>query len=163
MPDVVVDTNVPVVANGQTEQAGAQCIEACIERLLQIRSEDVIIIDEAGLIFDEYQHLLAHSGQPGAGDAFFKWVWDNQSNPDHCRRVAITPIDPDPRQFEEFPDDPRLTTFDPSDRKFVAVSVAAGSDPVIVNASDTDWWNARDALRDNGIGVEFLCPELMNA
>ena len=30
---VIVDTNVPVVANGESEQASADCVEICAERL----------------------------------------------------------------------------------------------------------------------------------
>jgi hypothetical protein len=162
MADVVFDTNVPVVANGLARQASETCVQACIDRLLQSRAEDVILVDHIGLIFEEYQRYLMHRGQPGAGDAFFKWLWDNQANESHCRRVQITSIHPDPRGFWEFPDDPRLATFDASDRKFVAVAVAVGSHPPIVNASDTDWWNARDVLAEHGVNVEFVCPELMD-
>jgi hypothetical protein len=163
MADVVFDTNVPVVANGLADQASVACVEACIDKLLQSRTQDVFLVDGGGLIFEEYQRYLAHRGQPGPGDAFFKWLWDNQANAAHCRRIPITSIDPDPRGFLEFPDDPRLATFDPSDRKFVAVSLAAGSAPRIVNASDTDWWNARNVLAEYGVNIEFICPELMDA
>ena len=34
---VVVDTNVVVVANGNSEQASATCVLTCIKRLQQIR------------------------------------------------------------------------------------------------------------------------------
>ncbi len=80
MADVVFDTNVPVVANGLAGQASESCVEACIDRLLQSRAEDVILVDAGGLIFEEYQRYLAHRGQLGVGDAFFKWLWDNQAN-----------------------------------------------------------------------------------
>src|SRR5207253_11247121 len=134
------------------------CVEACIDRLIASQQHDVVLVDDGGLIFEEYQRYLAHKGQPGTGDAFFKWLWDNQANEAHCRRVPITPIHPDPRGFLEFPEDPRLATFDASDRKFVAVAIAAGSQPVIVNASDTDWWAARQVLAEHAVTVEFLCP-----
>ena len=163
MADVVFDTNVPLVANGLAGQASDACVEASIDRLLQSRAEDVVLVDDGGLVFEEYQRYLAHRGQPGAGDAFFKWLWDNQANEAHCRRVQITSIHPDQRGFMEFPYDPRLATFDASDRKFVAVSVAAGSYSVIVNASDTDWWNAREVLAEHGVNIEFVCPELTQA
>ena len=122
----------------------------------------MVLVDADGLIFEEYSRYLSHSGQPGVGDAFFKWLWDNQAVEAHCRRVAITPAE-EPRRFLEFPDDARLTTFDLNDRKFVAVAMAAGSQPVVVNASDTDWWNARQVLTEYGIAIEFVCPELMEA
>ena len=162
MADVIFDTNVPMVANGLAGQASEACVEACIDTLVASQQHDVVLVDDGGLIFEEYQRYLAHKGQPGTGDAFFKWLWDNQANEAHCRRVPITPF-PDLRGFLEFPDDPRLATFDPSDRKFIAVAVAAGSHPVIFNASDTDWWPARHVLAEHGVTVEFVCPELMQA
>ena len=65
------------------------------------------------------------------------------------------------RGFKNFPDDPDLDDFDPDDRKFVAVALASGTAPEILNASDTDWWNYRRPLERHGINVKFLCPELM--
>jgi hypothetical protein len=155
-----MDTNVAVVANGRAEQAGDRCVATCITNLLEIRDSRRVLLDESGLILEEYRRHLSPAGQPGPGDAFFKWLWNNQSNPDQCRQVPITPIQGS-RGFEELPDDPDLEAFDPSDRKFVAVAVASGEHPPILNAADTDWWIHREALRRRGIEVRFLCPELM--
>ncbi len=158
---VVLDTNVAVVANGKHEAANTQCIGACVTVLMQTRNQ-VVLVDTGYRIFDEYRRQLSHKGQPGLGDAFFKWLWENQANPDRCRQVPITPHAGSDAGFEEFPNDARLAGFDPSDRKFVAVALGSGVDPDIVNASDTDWWEYREALRDHGVRVRFLCPELMN-
>lgn len=155
-----MDTNVAVVANGRTPQAGQKCVEACVSSLVALRERHAILVDDRGLIFDEYRRHLSPSGQPGLGDAFFKWLWDNQCNPDHCRQVRVTPINDD-RAFEEFPDDSDLSDFDLSDRKFVAVAITSGEAPPILNASDTDWWHHREVLGRNGVEVRFLCPELM--
>jgi hypothetical protein len=157
---VVMDTNVAVVANGRTPQAGQECVEACVMALVKMRERQRVLVDDHGQIFEEYRRHLSPSGQPGLGDAFFKWLWDNQGNPDHCRRVPVMPTK-NRRGFEEFPDDSALEDFDPSDRKFVAVAIASGENPPILNASDTDWWNHREALSRNGVEVRFLCPELM--
>jgi len=74
----------------------------------------------------------------------------------------VVHITPHPkREFAEFPADEQLANFDPSDRKFVAVALAAGDAPPILNASDTDWWPVRRALDAHGLTVKFLCPELM--
>ena len=160
MSGVVVDTNVAVVANGHHEAAGSACIKACITALIEARQQ-LVLVDDGFRIFTEYRRSLSHSGQPGVGDAFFKWLWDNQANPDHCRQVAITAIGNNDANFAEFPTDTGLSTFDAADRKFVAVALASGLNPTILNASDTDWWNFREPLARNGVAVEFLCPELM--
>ena len=155
---VVVDTNVLVVANRKHEAAGRECIEACIDALDYARQGQVVI-DDAQLILAEYRKHCSFAGQPGVGDAFFKWLWNRQADVRHCRPVRITPHVA--RGFAEFPADPRLATFDRSDRKFAAVALAAGDAPPVFNASDTDWWLARHALKSHGLTVKFLCPELM--
>ncbi len=157
--EVVIDTNVPVVANGKAEQAAAGCEATCIKTLRQIRTDRRLLLDDKGLIIQEYRKRLSPSGQPGPGDAFFKWLWENQANEQHCRFVTVT-CHAD-RGFEEFPEDPSLGSFDLDDRKFVAVVLASGTSPNVLNASDTDWWHHRQALERHGIVVVFLCPELM--
>jgi len=155
---VVVDTNVLVVANGNHEPAQAQCIGACIDALATARTGRVVI-DDAQVILTEYRRHCSFSGQPGVGDALFKWLWQRQADPRHCLVVHITPHPK--RGFAEFPADEQLAKFDRSDRKLAAVALAAGDAPPILNASDTDWWLARHALEAHGLSVKFLCPELM--
>ena len=157
--DVVVDTNVPLVANGKAEQAGLKCEDACVRKLIQVQAGRRTLVDDKRLIFKEYLKRLSLSGQPGLGDSFFKWLWENQANPQHCRIVPVTGHDG--RGFAEFPDSARLSSFDQSDRKFVAVALASGVGPHVLNATDTDWWHDRPALAENGVHVVFLCPELM--
>ena len=155
---VVIDTNVLVVANGGHAAASLACVGACIDALLQARDAGVVI-DDAQLILSEYRGYCSFKGQPGVGDAFFKWLWNQQGNALKCRTVPIKPHKA--RGFAEFPDDARLAKFDREDRKFVAVSVAAGDNPPVLNASDTDWWDVRQALAEHHVSVDFLCPELM--
>ena len=156
---VIVDTNVAVVANGRTPQANSACVCECISRLLQVRMTGLVLLDAANLILDEYRRNLSPSGQPGTGDMFFKWLWNNQGFGEHCQKVDITPNDE--RGFDEFPNDPTLGAFDADDRVFVAVAIASGMQPSILNASDPGWWTYRDELEHHGIAVEFLCPVLM--
>ena len=119
----------------------------------------LVLLDEDGKILDEYANHCSYAGQPGVGDAFFKWLWDNQANPKHCQKVPITP-DPN-REFAEFPDDPDLSGFDRKDRKFVAVALASGLDPEVLNATDKGWYYYSAALKRNGVRVQFLCPDAM--
>ena len=121
--------------------------------------EKHLSIDSSGLIFKEYFNHASRSGQPGIGDYFAKWLWDNQWNTSVCEQVEITP-DSD-REFAEFPVDEALKNFDRSDRKFAAVAVSSAFDAVICNATDSDWWNFKDAFAKVGIRIKFLCPELI--
>jgi len=160
MPAVVIDTNVLVAANDKSEQAGPDCVLACVEALEDVRAHRLTLVDSGLRIFDEYRRNASLAGQPGLGDAFLKWLWSNQANPRHCEQVPITPKDNDPQDFREFPNDPNLSRFDRSDRKFAAVALASGRQPEILNATDSDWWHFREHLEANGLQIVFMCPGL---
>jgi hypothetical protein len=156
----VIDTNVLAVANGAHENAGDECIVACIDALLQART-DGVLVDEGREIFEQYGRNASLRGQPGVGDAFWKWLWDNQANESVCIQIPLDWIGPEPTDYAQFPADPRLAGFDRSDRVFVAVAIASGMPHAVLNASDTDWWPVRDVLAGYNVHVTFLCPELM--
>ena len=46
--DVVMDTNVAVVANGAAEQAGPDCVDACIEALAYVRKARRVVLAACG-------------------------------------------------------------------------------------------------------------------
>lgn len=152
----VIDSNVPIVANGKTNQASPECVLACVEALGRAR-EGLTCLDDGFRILGEYMKHLSPSGQPGAGDAFMKWVFQNQANSLHCEVVPITPANDNGESYEEFPADPDLADFDRSDRKFVAVALASQHGPPILNSVDSDWWHARMALSRHDVEIEFLC------
>ena len=157
---VIVDTNVALVASGRSECTSKDCVATCAERLGQINNGEVkLVLDDQRRIIDEYRGQLNPDGQPGIGDVFLKWVEMNWANPDRCDLVSITPIDGVENEFKEFPDDPALNDFDPDDRKFIAVAYAHPESPPILQAVDSQWWDFRDAFRQNGIIVEFICED----
>lgn len=158
-PAVVIDTNVAVVSNGEAGQAGLVCIRTCISKLVEVRENHRVLLDDKGLILTEYRRNLHLSGQPGAGDAFFKWLFENQANVENCLKVPVATHCE--RGFRDFPDEPALSGFDADDRKFVAIALASGLSAQVFNASDTDWWDFRYELERCGVTVVFLCPELM--
>jgi hypothetical protein len=41
----VVDTNVPIVANGRSEQADPDCVITCIDALTEIYQQGIIILE----------------------------------------------------------------------------------------------------------------------
>lgn len=156
-----MDTNVPRVANWPHEEthASPQCVSECVQRLQEIVRNGGLLLDDGWHIIREYKNRLSSSGQPGVGDAFLRAVLSRHRDLTWCRLV---PIQEHPeRGFEEFPDDSELDGFHADDRKFVAVALASGEDPPILNATDADWRDHHDELRRNGIRVEFLCPDMM--
>ena len=155
---VIVDTNVAVVANGQSPQASPNCVDTCINRVEKIiRGEERLVLDNRWIILSEYMRNLRSSGEPGAGDRFLLWLLRNKDT--QCDLVSITPVNGSDNTFEEFPDDPALDGFDPADRKFVAVACAHSEMPPILQAVDSKWLNFDDAFRENGITVEFICQD----
>ena len=156
---VVVDTNVAVVANALSEQASEDCVETCAERLEEIMQDEVkLVLDDNWQILSEYAQNL-HSTGTDVGDRFLQWVLRNWRNPERCDLIHITPVDGSENEFEDFPDDPALNDFDPDDRKFIAVACAHLERPPILQAVDSGWWDFRDAFRQHGIIVEFICED----
>ena len=158
---VVIDTNVLVVANERAPQADSGCVLRCVDALVAAQRNTITAVDAGGRIVDEYFRNARRSGQPGVGDAFAKWLFDHQYQAEFCEQVEITPMEGDGQDFVEFPDDPALAGFDPSDRKFVAVAAASIRGPRVLQATDTKWWQYRRLLARHGVHVNFLCPALM--
>jgi hypothetical protein len=147
----VVDTNVPVVANGRDSNATPGCRQACLVELRDILHQGRIIVDDAGEMLADYRRYLSPSGQPGVGDLFFREILTNFAG-----KVERIPLERrSDGSFMDFPGDPRLATFDVNDRKFAAASRRTGVP--VCNATDTDWLVHRAALAENGIEVVFLC------
>lgn len=161
--DVIVDTNVPITANGDAPQASTECKTKCIDWIEKIiQSHYILRLDDGWHILDEYERRLRSEGQPGVGDRLLRWVLINRPNPARCRLVPITPLDGNgPSPFAEFPSDPALAGFDPDDHKFVAVALADQAKAPILNATDRDWWEYRIPLEANGVQIEFLCADAM--
>jgi len=156
----IVDTNVLIAANGQKDcpQATTSCCLKAAQALRHIQQQGQIVIDDQWLILNEYKHKVNPSGQPGLGDSFLKWVLTNLKNMTCVEQVKITPKG---NSFAEFPADPELATFDPSDHKFVAVAIVAKPPPPILNATDSDWANHYKELTSAGITIQFLCPDVV--
>lgn len=157
----VVDTNVPKTANLATQpdpdsDVPDTCVLACIEAVNHVIIRRGLVLDDGDDIFDEYRQQLSMRGQPGVGDAFMKWVHDHRHSLPSIQRVRITK---DGDSYNEFPAHDNLINFDISDRKFVAVSNAHPDKPPIIQATDSKWWGWKDALTENDITVQFVCPE----
>ncbi len=160
---VIVDTNVPVVANGNAEQASPACVAGCVQAIREIYQQHVLVLDDGWRVLREYIANLRSTGQPGVGDEFLQWVLVNRTNRVRCEQVPLTrqPHAEDDNDFCEFPDDEALAHFDRSDRKFVALALAHHAHPPVYNAVDSDWWLFHNALAAHGVGIVFVCPDAL--
>lgn len=155
----VVDTNVPVTANGRNPAAGAECEAACARALQGITTRGHVFVDDGRRIVEEYQNNLMPYGDSRAGNVFLKWLLTNEWNPTRVTHVALTPKVNDPGDFEELPPSPDGVHYDPSDRKFLAVAATHDEHPPILQAFDSKWWGWRQALAESGVEIHFLCPD----
>lgn len=156
----VVDTNVVLVANGQHPDISAECVTACVRKLQQLMKQGRLALDEQRQIVNEYLRKTQPKTGNRPGDAFVKWALRNFSNSKHVSLVALH--DHESRGFASFPDDDDLTSFDSSDRKFVAVAYAHPAKPPILQAADSKWLDWSPALKRHQIEVEFLCKADVN-
>lgn len=155
---VVIDTNVAIMANG-IDGKGEKVVDSACHKICKLFLNNYadleIVVDEMGFILQEYSIHLKHAGRPGIGDAFFKYVFYNQYTSKKIHRVPITPILPiADKNFAELPQN---STVDPSDRKFLATAIVAKA--TIVNATDSDWKEQSDLLKELAIEVIQLCPD----
>ena len=163
MDAVIIDTNVIVIAN-DTDDERADCRGLCQDRLERILFKGAtVVVDDRWRIFGEYENNTHPNTRKGIGDLFVKRLLQNLGNPEICAMVSITPLVGNDTDFEEFPDDPALSNFDPDDRKFLAVAVVYESvyqqKATLLQASDSQWYGFREELVRNGLEVEFICEE----
>ncbi len=162
MDAVIVDTNVIAIANREGEHASQDCVESCERRLHQILSHrEKVVVDEGWRIFGEYDRYVNLGTRKWIGDIFVKTLLQNLKNPAICEMVHITPLEGNGTDFAEFPTDAALSTFDPDDRKFIAVACAyrqtSGQAATILLAIDSGWLDFVDALAVHGVAIDFLC------
>ena len=153
----VVDTNVPIVANGRPDPsnggrvATVDCRTAAVSFLQRLLESGRLLIDHAGEIQGEYRRHLCPSGQPGVGDRFYLEVLN--SSPQLIERVDLPKREDG--EHEDLPQALIDAGFDPSDRKFAALAKREGVP--VYNTTDSDWLTHRKVLEASEIAVEFLC------
>ena len=54
MTEVVIDTNVIVVAENGHSECGVDCLSACIDRLEKVKKFETVVVDEDHQIIKEY-------------------------------------------------------------------------------------------------------------
>ncbi len=153
MNDVIIDTNVEVLANRQNSKVVQDCIDACIQFIIMVRTDRVVLIDDGDEIRAEYARALRQRRPYELGAQFLLHLYQQQHNPKHVRRVRVDKAADG--SFTDFPDVPELAAFDQADRKFAALARKTGV--AVTNAADSDWADSLAALSANGIAVDFLC------
>jgi hypothetical protein len=152
MTDVIVDTNVIVVANGQNSVVVEDCVSACSTFLTNVVAHDVVLMDKGDDILIEYLRAIKRERPHQLGARFLFHVLVHKENTKYVRLVNL---EKNADQFIDFPTDPQLNGFDLADWKFAALARKTGV--AVTNATDSDWANFRAPLKANAIEVNFLC------
>ncbi|MGE7775520.1 hypothetical protein ACQKLP_12400 [Chitinophaga sp. NPDC101104] len=155
MSEVIIDTNIPLVAGGYSDMPDS-CRESCIQLIDEIiENKHIVIIDNIYKIIGEYENKIQYISEVNYARQFLKWVYTNQGNDTRIRSVELTEIAEN--EYEEFPDE--IEDFDHSDRKFVAVAIANDYKAPIYQASDSKWIGWEQSLNEVGVQVVFLCKK----
>lgn len=156
MTEVIIDTNVPLTADGN--HMSVACQNCCAEFVQSIiHGSHKVVLDDQWQILREYENKMLSGTQMSFSRVFLKYVYNNQGNSERVRLVRITSVGTN--DFEEFPETLRSIGFDPSDRKFVAVAVSNLRTAPIVQAADSKWVGWKTALEQEKVKVKFLCKE----
>ena len=162
MKHIIIDTNVPVKAADihPKEEVDRKCSQACLSFIKTLMdSEEVVVLDKGREIIKEYHNNINLNAEDNVASEFLKWVIHAMLLGKRVTQYQITKVGNS--TYAEFPTTPALASFDRSDRKFVALAKADPENPSIYNGSDTDWWDYKEALRNEGIRIVFLCEEYM--
>ena len=144
----ILDTNV-VLGAGPNSVPDCRKIMDCIND----KTIDKIVVSRE--IIDEYQHKLEiYNGQSLAEKTLANLLIAGRIEWRFITKNSKSEYD-----YSQFPDDPRLSDFDGSDRKFVAVANAGDHVPIL-QSMDWKWWRWAAPLHDNGIEVLFTNPDV---
>lgn len=144
----VVDTNVPIAANGRNVDISLECRLSCIDFLEDLSGNGTLVVDLEGEVEAEYRRHLG-DGLPGVGNRFLQFFFSQAAH--RVERVSVR------RNKAEFDVKFKgaLRRFDHSDRKFAALSIKTRAEVAI--ACDSDWLEHADALQRLGVRLNFLC------
>lgn len=155
MDEFVMDTNVPLIARGESHMS-ADCEQACARFIeLFLRGRQILVIDDNFELIGEYMNQIPLSGPINFANRFLKWLYENQGNSHRVKQVKINLCDfgSNEENFEGLFE----IKIDPSDLKFIAVAIANFGKAPIAEASDSKWIGWEEALNELGIKVVFLC------
>lgn len=153
MSNVIIDTNIMVIANRQNRDVAVSCMDACVKFLIRAQASSTVLMDSGDEIRAEYTRALRVGTPPQLGAQFLIHIYREQWNSQFVRHVELEKSVEG--EFADFPNAPEIAGFDRSDRKFAALARRTGTP--VSNAVDSDWIDYRDHLDAHGISVDFIC------
>ena len=157
MSEVVVDTNVWVIADEQPAEVKSQkekeCIMVCNDWLEQfVQGDDRLVIDD----YDTFQIMTEYRNNIRSGGLAENIL--NSLSSSLFSRLVRRRIELDTNKIALVP--PQFQQIHKNDRKFVAVAIQCEPFATIFHATDRGWVNHKDLLKENSLPVKGLCPDL---
>lgn len=166
---IIVDANVPCHAGKPASELQTEdeqlCADKCIDLLHNIiQLGTIIVVDSHQEILEEYRKVIRVNmrHEPNMTSVFYRRIM--QKLAEASPQIEVVELHQKGRHmYEEYPEHPALSGFDPPDKKYIALANVHSSKPHIVNATDTDWWHVKSVLAELGIIVDFLHePYILN-
>ena len=166
----IIDTNVPLTAAGMNTEASDGCKLSCEQVVSRVlKGEVAVVIDEDDEAIQEYRNNMYPDPKGTRAGQFLMYLLMNYRQPS---RVCSIVLDKDANgQYLDYPDkedswtsdDERCKTFDPDDKKWVALAIRfkkeTGRDAPIVNAADRCWLAFEAHLKEADVTLETLCRD----
>lgn len=158
----IIDTNVPKKASN-THDGNALDIKCALECLkfisVLMQSKDIVVLDADSEIYREYAKNLQTKKQDDIGMMFLKWIQRNMTLKENGRVEFCKINKTESGGYAEFPSTPTLSGFDEADQKFIALALSHPDHPQIIEGTDRLWWKYKDALKNAGVNIVFLCED----
>lgn len=165
----LVDTNVMMAASAISELSNVAT--RAMPREIELReivydwllsfdlSDDRLVLDEVGLVIAEYERNMPHNWQE---QEYGLKVLQNKIDHMQVDYVLIDTLEGNGEHIAVLDPANEAIVTDREDRKWVACALAAlvlfGESPAIVYGAETDWYIARERLREIGVCVQPLLP-----
>lgn len=152
----VIDANVMLTAGKRLADIPdelLECWRGCIDFIRNIIHEKAkIVVDDAWEVLKEYDNTRTIIGYPNASGNFYQYVMTNQMQ--HLSFIHLNKTGE--YEYEKYPDDQNLKSFDRSDKKYIALAYNHDNKPPIIEATDSKWWGIKKNLEAQGIGLQFV-------
>lgn len=161
MSKYIIDANVALLAGTPVSKIPTDqlvCARECARFIKNFLNdpEARLVLDDAGRILKEYRNANKIGEAPNLATMFC--VWAHQRMPVESQDfVHLDEIAQN--EYEMYPNDEQLKSFDPPDRKYIALAYKHPEKPPIVEASDSKWWGIKEALKKYGIDLIFIDEE----
>ena len=158
MNKYIIDANVILLAGTSVKDIPRDqlvCAKKCLDFIKRFMENPKasLVLDAEGRILREYRGAYMLGSSPNMATIFSIWV--HQHMPKNAEDfVSLKEIKE--HEFVNYPESEKLKTFDPPDRKYIALAYSHKERLPIVEASDSKWWGIKEDLQKNGIEILFI-------